>query len=187
MPNVICYWLEPIARVRRSLRRYRPDGPDCPKPRPDRCLCCDNSISIDEIDYPVDKLIEEFNFRHDDPCWPKECDRCGYVFQETDEWQGNGDRVYKRSDTGAEMTLRDATPGAMWNAFWMESWKGPDGMSLVLKLPGNHDWMIDGPSTTHPAPNAWTRTGTPPKITVSPSIVVPGFHAWLRDGVLTEC
>jgi hypothetical protein len=74
----------------------------------------------------------------------------------------------------------------MWDAWWMPSPKGPDGRYLVVRLPGNHEWAIDGPSSQHREPGAWTRTGTPPRITASPSILAGDYHGWLRDGVLSD-
>lgn len=64
---------------------------------------------------------------------------------------------------------------------------GPDGKTLILRTPGG-DWSIDGPSFRNgePCGMGWSRTGTPPVITVTPSIVLPTFHGWLREGLLTS-
>ena len=132
-----------------------------------------------------------------DPRWPTTC-RCGYVFQDDDQWQHTIDRLYVRKETYERWTLREAPPGAMWRCLWFEQrqedtvrprWVGPDGFSLAVKLPGGHDWNIDGPSNNGPG---WTRTGTPPRITATPSIGVNkagggyAYHGWLRDGVLRD-
>jgi hypothetical protein len=88
----------------------------------------------------------------------------------------------------APFTLREAPAGAMWDAHWFEdTWSGPDGRSLMVKLPFGHEWLIDGPSSSG---GRWSRTGEPPKITVTPSILVKSergdYHGWLRDGVLVD-
>ena len=127
-----------------------------------------------------------------DARWPRAC-RCGYTFMDTDAYQIFRRALYARLEDSKEVfTLDEAPPGAMWNADWMPSGHhGPDGLCLVLKLPGDHEWMIDGPSKDG---GHWTRTGTAPKLTASPSILVPGapgqpclYHGWLRDGVLVSC
>lgn len=189
MSDVTCYWLEPTDKIRRDLRRYRNDLVSCPSPRPDRTAACDCSAYLDTIPYPPKETIESYTWPRTDERWPKKCDRCGYVFQEHDAWQVFVDRIYKRSDTGAEIVLREAGPGAMWDAFWMpDQWKGPDGMCVAVKLPGGHVWMIDGPSQQNKNPGAWTRSGTVPKLTASPSILVPDlYHGWLKEGVLVPC
>jgi hypothetical protein len=56
---------------------------------------------------------------------------------------------------------------------------------LVVKLPGGHEHCVDmGGSGNR---EGWTVTGSPPKITVVPSINVHGiYHGWIRDGVITD-
>jgi hypothetical protein len=78
-----------------------------------------------------------------DPRWPKRC-VCGYRFKATDEWQTNGELLYRGAPDGKLYTLRDAPVGAAWDASWMtEPWQGPDGIALVVKTPGG-DWTVDG-------------------------------------------
>ena len=112
--------------------------------------------------------------------YPAACG-CGYEFMDADVRQLFQELLYRRSN-GEEMTLRDAPPGAMWDATWMPR-KASDGRYLVLKTPGG-DWAIDGPSSNG---NGWTRTGEPPNITANPSILAGKYHGWLRDGRLVEC
>lgn len=125
---------------------------------------------------------------HDDPRWPQKCDECDYAFQESDEWQVFIEQIYRRIDTDEECTLRDAPLGAMWDCPWFST-KGPDGTCICIMTPGGA-WMPDLPSTSG---TPWQRTGTLPKITCNPSILIPGrggrpeFHAWLRAGVLIDC
>lgn len=108
---------------------------------------------------------------------------------------------YRRADTGLTMLLDEAPAGAMWNAWWIGresrvykgpgSFIGPDGIALMVKTPGG-DWFVDGPANNGPG---WTRSGAPPRVTASPSILIPHgrgasrepYHGWLRNGVLVPC
>ena len=129
---------------------------------------------------------------HSDSRWPTHC-VCGYAFQESDTWQLFKSRLYERQDTHEQLTLHEAEPGMLWDAPWFldfkDPWAGPDGRSLIMRLPGNGEWAIDGPSSNGPG---WTRTGEPPSITVRPSILShpssagPGYHGFLTDGVLSD-
>lgn len=111
--------------------------------------------------------------------------------------------VYRRTDTGELMTLRDAPPGAMWDAWWYsESFKGPDGMCLVVKCPPDGtEWLIDSRASNCTMPNdnehnCWIRHGAPPNITVDKngrscaagagSIQTKTWHGFLRNGMLVE-
>jgi hypothetical protein len=126
---------------------------------------------------------------HDDPRWPARCD-CGHVFRDVPEepYQLFLERLYERPDTLERFTLEEAVPGAMYDAEWYhgsDGFVGPDGLSLMLKLPGGpHEWWaVDGPSKNG---GRWTRTGVVPKITATPSILTPRYHGWLRDGFLVD-
>jgi hypothetical protein len=142
----------------------------------------------------------------DDPRWPTSC-LCGYVFVDSDERQIFQDRIYQRSDTGQAIPLRDAPPGAMWNAWWMASVRhGEDGRCLIVKLPTNHEWVIDGQASNCTMPDdhsqklhhCWIRHGDPTKpetVTVDKngttcgagagSIQSGDYHGFLQNGVLT--
>jgi hypothetical protein len=124
-----------------------------------------------------------------DPRWPIQC-VCGYVFQEGDTWQLSKNRLYARQDTGALLTLHEVDPGMMWETPWFaDEWHGPDGRCYTMALPGHGEWTIDGPSSNG---QGWTRSGEPPKLTVTPSILShgsstrKGYHGFLTDGVLTD-
>jgi hypothetical protein len=123
---------------------------------------------------------------HDDPRWPSHCD-CGYAFTEADEWQVWTEIIYRAAD-GREMTLRDGVPGMMWNAMWMKRNNAPpEEIYLCVVLPCGHEWYIDGPASNGPG---WTRTGTPPKVTATPSIGCGQgnscYHGWLRNGIISS-
>ena len=118
-----------------------------------------------------------------DPRWPKEC-ACGYIFTGDDTWQLSKARLYARQDTGAQLTMHEVEPGMLWETPWLaDHWHGPDGRCYTMALPGHGEWTIDGPSSNG---QGWTRTGEPPRFTVNPSILSPGYHGWLRDGVLSD-
>jgi hypothetical protein len=128
----------------------------------------------------------------DDPRWLTHC-ACGYAFGPEDTYQVSPSRLYTRQDTGALLSLHDAEPGMLWDAPWFldfnPPWAGPDGRSLVMRLPGNGEWTIDGPSSSG---GGWTRTGEPPNLTARPSILShgsgarQGYHGWLTDGILSD-
>lgn len=190
---VKCFLLEPTDRAARWLRRFlsvdtgedvrlcEPDGyhqatlriEDAPLIRSDR------SVSIDPLEWPAD-----------DPRWPARCNHCGYEFDDREVKQLFYLPIYRTPD-GQEVTIHGspppgilpAPPGAMWFAGWYgDNWRGPDGRCLVVQTPGGY-WVVDGPSKNGPG---WTRTGEPPRVTVAPSVVIGGYHGWLRDGYLTE-
>lgn len=99
------------------------------------------------------------------------------------------------TESGEE--IKAAPPGAMWDADWYEGSKlkdgrpynrNPDGVTLCVRTPGG-DWIVDGPSfSCRVEVGSWSRSGTLPNVTATPSIHIPGkYHGWLRDGQLVEC
>lgn len=128
------------------------------------------------------------------------------------ETEGNGATglpVYEAPDGNwchlgeADVTLPSgnvippAPVGAMWDCDWMRDHKmdsglaynrNPDGVVLAVRTPGG-DWVVDGPSFCNRVESgSWSRTGTIPNVTATPSIDIPGkYHGWLRDGYLVEC
>ncbi len=186
MPTT-CYLLEPAGVVRWGLRRYSESH------RPSSCPAEPGEWGYHNATAMVGEEPEQKDARgyvcnatvgvplHDDPRWPQRC-ACGYAFTGADQWQKWTESVYRRQDTGELVTLRAAPPGAMWNAWWMGR-KGPDGLSLCVKLPTGHEWWIDGPANNGPG---WERSGTPPLVTAKPSIAAPGYHGWLTDGLLSD-
>lgn len=53
---------------------------------------------------------------------------------------------------------------------------------LCVLCPNGREWCIDAKSSNG---SGWVVTGTAPLITAHPSIAVPGYHGFLRDGVFT--
>lgn len=197
--NVKCFFLEPTDQRRYSLRRYAGDLKCTGKLSYHNVMALIGNLSKDEIEQPP----------KEDPRWPKACE-CGYVFQDSDNWQLFSEHVYRRQDTGELTTIGDSGPGAMWFADWMlrdldrtkvgNLWRGPDDHCLIVKCPPNgHEWTVDGRCSNCTKPTddlhkCWIRHGTPPNITVDKngntcsagagSILVPGWHGYLRNGEL---
>jgi hypothetical protein len=179
-----CFMAERTDQYRRELRRYvssRDPNELCPG-----AMSYHNAVRVFDIAPAGDDLegnsTVEFCYKNDRH-WPIICDGCGYLFRDCDEWQWNQHRLYQRPGTDEQFTLRAAPVGAIWMADWT-GWNGPDGHSLVVQTPGG-EWMIDGPSSNGDrSRGAWTRTGTPPLITVRPSILMRDYHGFLDDGIL---
>jgi len=197
--RIRCFWLEPTDQVELSLRRYRGG---------DRDKCASSGFGYHNISADVERTsFAQLAARgwpmsegrpvhtgdsvpHDDPRWPRSCS-CGYRFTEDDQWQCNPDTLFRRSDNDELVTLSAAPAGAMWNAEWMgRGYEGPDGICLCVRTPGG-EWPVDGPSYQDRKiqnERGWTRTGTIPDVTASPSIHIPGkYHGFLRAGWLEEC
>lgn len=187
-----CFWIEKQNKKRRDLRRFTwSDKMKCPNWE----LGHNKTVFLDIVESDQ----SDHKWPHDDPRWPTHCD-CGYKFEEKDEWQLFCATLYKRADTGEEFTLAEAPPGAMWNAEWMvDYYKGPDGMSLGVKLPNGRTWNIDSRASNCTKPDdkehkCWVRHGTPPDITVDKngltcdagagSIIAGDWHGFLRNGEL---
>lgn len=190
--RIQCFWLEPTAFAISGLRRYEKRESyeeaswTCPS---NRMKFHDTSVDLGQIDYP----LGEFNgygrddIPHEDPRWPKVCHVCGTPFKDTDHWQHNVTRLFSGAPDGKLYTLRNCPPGAMYDANWGPMDLGPDGIRLAVALPpegGDDYWLVDGPSK---GGGRWTRTGTVPNITASPSILTPRYHGFLRGGYLEEC
>lgn len=197
--GVKCFFVEPTDRARRSLRRYvGSDSGKCPSSSGYH----NAHAALDVVARLFDKVDDSWpalpdpQIQHADPRWPTKCDGCDYRFVEADEWQIFDEQIYIDRATGREHSLRDHTPGMMWDAFWVGEYsRGPDGLSLMVVCPDGHGWMIDGRASNCTMPNdnehrCWTRTGTPPLIQVAKnfgktcaagggSIQTPGYHGFL--------
>lgn len=214
MSPVQCFLLEPTDYARRWLRRYAGGKHgESPPPCPVLGYMHDGRISLARrvrVRLAKDGTYAIPPMRlpsHSDRRWPKVC-ACGYRFRACDTWQVFSQRMYRRSDTGAEVALTDAPPGAIWRAEWYEDvWPGPDGRSYVCETPGGN-WFIDGPASNCTRPDdwklpagdpgrhhCWIRHGDPPHFTVDKngrtcaagagSIQSGKYHGFLQNGVLT--
>lgn len=204
--GIKCFLLEPTDTVQLWLRRYSSRS-KCPGH-----YCHDAQVRIDDAPAiwsdrhgrtSLGARPEKFSKSY--PLWPLKCGHCGYEFSRRhDVFQVSQHLIYRRADDGSLVTLRDAPIGAMWYADWFlvdgsNIWRGPDGHSLCVRLPGNHDWLVDGRASNCTMPNdkehkCWVRHGKPPVVTVDKkgltcaagagSIGVPGWHGFLRNGEL---
>lgn len=189
---VECFWVEPTGKAIRSLRRFRRgDANDCPS----------NPFGYHNV---YVELEGEFDARwasgddgaryiaHIDPSeyagderWPTRCD-CGYQFTEDDHWQVNQHLIYESAD-GRRAWIDHAhgkkpTPGAMFDTFWRPELRKEDGRAISVICPDGTVWCIDDEATSG---GHWSRQGSPPCLTVSPSIQTPEYHGHLNNGVLT--
>lgn len=191
---VKCFWLTTTNLVEVSYRRYRG------YPHKDKCehsgMGYHNAEVIlergPESNYPTYNGDWGDKSPHADPRWPTQC-KCGYVFQEEDEWQARTSDLYVRSDNGEYTTDEQVPAGAMRHEYWHKGkhWRlGADGIMLSVKLPNGSWWCVDGPACKDGEflEGGWTRTGTvPDTVTAMPSIDAPGYHGWLQNGYLRRC
>lgn len=197
-----CFLLTPTDNIVVTLRRYAykdaktPDVPICGRKEPrypgaDAVTFDVHNAEVEvarevgTIEGSLDGDHTSHDFPHADARWPTKC-ACGYEFRETDHWQEGRTRLYRRCDNGELMTIDDAPVGALYNARWLDYdqyQRNAPGVALMCKTPAG-EWLIDGPASNGPG---WTRTGTPPDISVTPSIGIghpQRMHGWLRNGWL---
>lgn len=194
------FFCTPTSRVLRSLRRYA-NGP-----------CKDGGEYSYHNANDALAMVENTNqvsgdlWPHDDPRWPKTCEKCGYKFADTDTWQVFYSTVYRRMDTGDLLPWSDMPVGAVRDCEWLHGkpqYCGPDGRSLECKTPGG-SWIIDSVANNCTMPNdlvhkCWVRHGKPEDGTLhvdknghtcgagAGSIVAGNFHGFLHNGHLTNC
>lgn len=175
---------EPTDRAQRYLRRWRSgDLHSCQ----DGGYCNANAL-LSEIPLAERREASADDWPHDDPGWSRTCERCPYEFGEADHWQRHDDRVYQLPD-GADVvwwggSVKDVPPGTMIRATWYDDFAAGCGESWLVVLPDGGTWITTQSAT---GGGCWTVTGTPPAITVSPSIwhnSPAGWHGWIRDGEL---
>lgn len=190
--KIKCFWMEPMKAARLSLRRYKGHkGTPCEASGVGYHNA--QNVALDQFPTTEDRgsgLLEHPDYPRDHPQWPMAC-ACGYVFEEGDHWQVNTRILYRASHDSKLYTLDDVPVGAMWDAWWFDHHKGPDGKCLVVKTPGG-EWMIDSKAQDG---KGWTRNGEPPNLTVTPSIGIGAegkgqpwkYHGFLTYGYLVEC
>lgn len=179
-----CFWLTDTERENVYLRRYVANSE------------CTNQQGYHDArtfigEQPLQYTVAEDGWRtialrkmvdRADPRWPSAC-VCSYVFADTDPWQVSGEQIYVDTD-GADHVLTDHAKrpvGAMWDAWWApDVWRSKeDNRCIVVICPDGKEWMIDAPTS---AGGRWLRTGTPPTITVNPSIDTGTYHGHLVNG-----
>ena len=75
----------------------------------------------------------------------------------------------------------DAKNAGYLSPHYWRDWAGKRAPICVV-CPNGKWWQIDRKSSNG---DGWAVTGELPNITCSPSIVVPGYHGWLRSGEFT--
>lgn len=213
--GVKTFWLEPTDQVAVGLRRYSHrtgDTWDCAGGYHQALVYTGTELAEFTEELGRRHLTSRPQVEHDDPWWPTECAQgCGYQFTDDDQWQEWQELLYRRTDTGELRVLHQgapapdapaAEPGACWDAWWMpDNWKGSDGIALMVRCPGGHDWHVDSRASNCGRPDddvhkCWLRHGDPRKCRVTVdkngdtcsagagSIGTPNWHGFLRDGVL---
>jgi hypothetical protein len=204
--SIKAFFLEPTGEQRVYLRTYQDcmrSGQPCPGrsyhdarvlvgTRPEQKLGDGCIAALSKEDYPPEH-------------WPVTCG-CGYRFSDQAVRQVFTESLYRRSDSGEVCTLREAPEGAIWDAWWCctPDRMGADGRCLVAKVPGGHEWMIDGRASNCDSPcrhcvrpyhqhspkpddcpgyedarphKCWVREGTPPLLTVGKNGITCGAGA----------
>jgi hypothetical protein len=171
--GIKCFLVTGTLRARLSLRRYWGDN-ECAGSYHNALTPIGEGTYLRNGDARSIHLVERLD--PNETRWPTACEKCGAVVPDAAEKQLFSDHIYV-DVAGKEYSLRDPIPGMMWDAWWSpECWKGPDGLSLVVNCPNGAQWMIDGPASNCTqkddqgpygvAHRCWTRTGTPPLISV---------------------
>ena len=175
------YLLQPLPFCRRTFRRFVfSSNLKCPLPQGYH----DVSVLVGARDPFEDSTLygtsvipeRELDELMGTSKWPAKCP-CGYAFQPTDELQDNRMRLFAGAPGGREYTIsdRDLPPGACR--------MGADD-NLYVRMPDGEDFS---PTLNYGGGEKWSMVGTPPAITVSPSInCVGSYHGWIRAGVLTD-
>lgn len=183
------YIVEPTGTCRLALRRFR-HRDDSEDHFHDVTVIINENARVTPDNPDGTKPVTDHRVRHDDPLWPTRCD-CGEPFTEADvrqvnelDWyEGNGHRF------AWGIGSWDGSPGAVMRT----PWRDVDGRSPAwhVCLPNRTWWNTNDRASTGPGNELgpyWDVTGTPPGITVSPSIDDRSssrpWHGWIRSGVL---
>lgn len=144
--------------------------------------------------------------------WPTICVYCGADFSATRWRRSSGfEHLYRRKDTGEELLLRDAAPGALYFAPWLDTMFTPQRAHVInVVLPDSSTWTIDSCANNCPLKDTdysqrehhcWVidpatdldhltvtkGNGAQPTCSAGAgSILTNKWHGFLRNGVLTE-
>jgi hypothetical protein len=104
-----------------------------------------------------------------------------FYFDPRNEWQAFVAEASKRWPDHSyreRPMIHDAHRGRFLSPHYWRDWstKRPP---ICVVCPNGEQWNIDRTSSNG---DGWTVTGELPNITCAPSIVVPGYHGYLRDG-----
>lgn len=181
--SVECFWLEPTVLQRVYLKKW--GFTTCPAGYT-RCFSKSPLCIVEAADEPIG------SWPKDDIRWPQHCSQCGAPFGESAGTQLTHELLYRWAETDILLTISEAPPGAMWDAWWLQKHygPGPDGIHLVVRLPGYVDWQVDRPPNEEERKGGktgdriWTRTGYVPYVSVSPSVVSKRWSGRLSEGIL---
>lgn len=177
-------------RYRHVLRRYR-RGTDMTS-----CPVSGYHNASTEIGETTERENESGDDRwpHDDKRWPMFCVCGSYWFTEEDHWQNNYVRIFRMPD-GTEFQFwgafgKCAPVGAMVRAEWADEFykhRHPQQVDAwIVALLDGGEWVT---SQAASGGGYWTVEGTPPDITVAPSIwhnQPSGWHGFIRAGELVN-
>lgn len=111
--------------------------------------------------------------------YPTSCPECDRALDWHD-YSRMGTRSWRNVETGeVRPNLEDHGVGATFDKTEWSVHQGPDGRSWGVVLPpgGQVDvWGIDERASSG---GYWTRVGTPPLLSVTPSILTPNYHGFL--------
>jgi hypothetical protein len=189
---------EPTGTYRRDLRRFTwgaSDGRICSELEQEQppWRGHDATVTIAHVTEAEADPVHGDNWPRDDGRWPQRCRHCGYRFVDSDQWQRNDCAIYRLPD-GTEFAKwgvfgRIAPPGTMIRADWFDQYsQHPEHIeSWMISLPDGGEWTT---SQRAGGGGYWTVTGTPPKITVTPSIwhnqSGNGWHGFVTNGELVS-
>jgi hypothetical protein len=191
-----CFMVSPTDRGAVTLRVYE-TTPGSPCPLNDGYHNAE--VRIEDVPWTGGEQCHGYggaSFPKDDPRWPTVCG-CGQLFTPSAYRQHNVDRIFAgvRNGQTVEGVHGNIGPVLPPGATWLlkpDEWQykhykcqpGPDGLAVAVRLPAGLVWAVDGEGTNG---CRWTRTGTPPEITMSPSINFTGsYHGWVQNGYVTE-
>lgn len=189
----------------------------CPKRHLGSCQAYAN-LDDRSIVLSADGCMEFMTGDPSDPRWPVKCDECGTPLTGPGVHKMvSGDWLYRHSETGAMVPLREMPVGAMWQQTFghgphsvhllrrrgfPETCQSDEDVNAFLAL-GDPEfavtlphlfvrtpggvWDMDAPSKHG---DGWKVEGEPPMITARPSIwydAPNGWHGYLTMGMLTDC
>jgi len=175
--GVACFLIRQGPQAKRSLRRFHfaEEGEEnCPGTERSYHSA---SIEIGTVplilaEHGMIASLDPSDYAEDER-WPVTCEKCPYVFTSEDQWQVNQDPIYRAED-GREMTLREAPPGAIWEATWMtrQHWgvNGGTGPAFIIKLPNGADFIPGSEATNCDRKgedhDCWCVHGEAPNLTI---------------------
>lgn len=117
------------------------------------------------------ELVAMGIYRNDPSFWkPGMGYLADWYYDPSGERQAAGKHVMTRED------------GEFLSRYYWEDWADKRAPIIII-CPNGREWCIDQKANNG---EGWKVTGEWPNITCSPSIVVPGYHGFLQNGVFTD-